>query len=299
MSSRMISSSSTTRILCDMLRDYDPFPGMELTRIADHLARSADPGDEQFRLLVSSVTDYAIYLLDNAGRVSSWNAGAERIKGYRADEVLGRHFSHFYPPEDRAAGKPEHALSVALREGRFEGEGWHVRKDGTRFWAEVVITALRDPGGALKGYAKLTRDMTARHLQREREQLFEVTFNNAPLGITVADASGHYLGANGAFQRLLGYSEAELREKTVFDLTHPEDVAESWRVFEAIFTGAADRLEFDKRYVRKDGHGLWAHVSVARVADEEGRVTSLVAQVEDITQRRAAEERMRESERRL
>src|SRR5918994_7307771 len=108
-----------------------------------HPAAAAAPADQQFRLLVSSVTDYAIYLLDGAGRVTSWNAGAERIKGYRADEIVGRHFSLFYPVEDRAAGKPELALAQAAREGRFEGEGWRVCKDGSRFWAEVVITALR------------------------------------------------------------------------------------------------------------------------------------------------------------
>ncbi|HEV3007455.1 MAG TPA: PAS domain S-box protein, partial [Burkholderiales bacterium] len=272
---------------------------MELTRIADHVARGEDPTDEQFRLLVSSVTDYAIYLLDTSGRVASWNAGAERIKGYRATEVTGRHFSLFYTAEDRAAGKPELVLGVAAREGRFEGEGWRLRRDGTRFWAEVVITALRDPAGALKGYAKVTRDMTARHLEREREQLFAATFDSAANGITVADPTGRYLGANASFLRLVGYAEAELRAKTLFDLTHPEDMAESWRAFEMILTGEADRLEFDKRYVRKDGRVIWVHVSVTRIIDADGKVIRLVAQVDDITERRAAEERVRDSERRF
>jgi PAS domain S-box-containing protein len=272
---------------------------MELTRIADHIARGADPGDEQFRLLVSSVTDCAICLLDSAGRVVSWNAGAERIKGYAADEVLGRHFSLFYPAEDRAAGKPEHALAAAARAGSFEGEGWRLRKDGSRFWAEVTVTALRDADGALNGYAKVTRDMTARHFEREREQLFAATFDSAAHGITVADPAGHYLGANAAFQQLVGYSDAELRAKTIFDLTHADDVAAIWRAFEAIVTGAADRMEFDKRYVRKDGNVIWAHVSVTRIVDDEGRVTRLVAQAEDITESRAAEEAVRTSQARL
>ena len=272
---------------------------MEITRIADRIARGADPADEQFRLLVSSVTDYAIYLLDAAGRVSSWNAGAERIKGYRAGEVIGRHFSIFYPAEDRAAGKPERALAQAAREGRFAGEGWRVRKDGSRFWAEVAITALYGPDGALKGYAKVTRDMTARHAERERQQLFAVTFDNAPNGITIADPAGRYLGANASFLRTLGYTEEELRAKTIVDLTHPEDVAESRRAFEAILSGAADRAEFDKRYLRKDGGVIWMHISVTRIVDGQGRVTSLVAQADDITERRAADARLRESERRF
>jgi PAS domain S-box-containing protein len=273
---------------------------MELdTRIADHIARGADPTDEQFRLLVASVTDYAIYLLDPAGRVTSWNAGAERIKGYRADEIVGRHFSLFYPVEERAAGRPEQALAQAAREGRAEDEGWRVCKDGSRFWAEVLITALRDPRGVLKGFAKVTRDMTARHLEREREQLLATTFNHAPNGIAIADAAGRYIGANASFVRLLGYSEAELLRKTIFDLTHPEDTAENRRVFEEVLTGAAERLEFDKRYLRRDGRVIWVHMSVARIVDADGRPTSVVAQVEDITERRAADKRLRESEARL
>jgi two-component system sensor histidine kinase UhpB len=273
---------------------------MELdSRIAQHIARGADPTDEQFRLLVASVTDCAIYLLDSAGRVTSWNAGAERIKGYRADEIVGRHFSLFYPVEDRAAGKPEQALAQAAREGRFEGEGWRVCKDGSRLWAEVAITTLRDEAGVLKAYAHVMRDMTARQLERERGQLLAATFDGAPNGIALANASGRYIGANAAFLRLIGFSEAELLKKTIFDLTHPDDAAENRRVFEEVLTGTAERLEFDKRCLRRDGRVIWVHNSVARIVDAEGRVTSLVAQVEDITARRAAEERLRDSEARL
>src|ERR687896_735364 len=198
-------------------------PEMELdSRIAQHIDRGADPTDEQFRLLVASVSDYAIYLLDPGGRVASWNAGAERIKGYRADEIVGRNFSLFYPLEDRAAGKPQQALAQGARDGRVEAEGWRVCKDGSRFWAEVVITALRDAHGVLTGFAKVTRDMTARHLEHQRDQLLAATFNNAPNGIETVDAAGRHIGANASFLRLIGYSEAELVKKTVFDLTHPD-----------------------------------------------------------------------------
>src|SRR5512138_2726308 len=115
--------------------------------------------DGLYRLLVDSVRDYAIFALDPEGRVLSWNAGAERLKGYTASEIIGRHFSIFYPPERIAEHFPEHELEVASRVGRFEDEGWRVRKDGTRFWANVVITALRNPTGALIGFAKVTRDL--------------------------------------------------------------------------------------------------------------------------------------------
>src|SRR3989441_7115244 len=140
------------------------------TYIAGQIAAGADPADEQFRLLVQSVTDYAIFLLDSGGRVISWNDGAERIKGYSAGEIVGQPIALFYPPEDRDAGKPEQGLRCAEREGRFRTEGWRVRKDGSRFWADVVITALRDARGGLRGFAKVTRDMTARQRERENEQ---------------------------------------------------------------------------------------------------------------------------------
>ena len=274
-------------------------PVMEVTRLVDRIARGADPTDEQFRLLVSSVTDYAIYLMDPTGRIASWNAGAERITGYAPDEVVGRHFSIFYPPEERAAGQPERALRQAAREGRFQGEGWRLYKDGGSFWADVAITPLRDASGAVSAFACVTRDMTTQQFEGERDRLFAATFNHAPHGITIADPSGRYLGANARFLRLLGYTEEELRGKTVFDLTHPEDLGESRRHFHALLTGAVDRLEFDKRYLRKDGGDVLMHISVTRIADDDGDVTSFVAQAEDITERRAAEEKLRESERRF
>jgi PAS domain S-box-containing protein len=123
---------------------------------------------EQFELLVSNVVDYAIFLLDPTGVIASWNEGAERIKGYRADEIIGRHFSIFYPVEDTRNGKPEWELEIARREGRYAEEGWRLRKDGTRFWASVVITALRDETGRLRGFGKVTRDLTERHVLEEQ-----------------------------------------------------------------------------------------------------------------------------------
>jgi PAS domain S-box-containing protein len=134
-------------------------------------SRSTDPAaatERLYRLLVSSVRDYAIFALDPTGHIISWNGGAQRIKGYDANEIIGRHFSTFYPPEDVAAGKPDWELKVAAREGRVEDEGWRIRKDGTRFWANVVITALRGADGALVGFAKVTRDLTERRAAEER-----------------------------------------------------------------------------------------------------------------------------------
>src|SRR6266403_128234 len=162
--------------------------------LAEQVAAGADPTDEQFRLLVQSVTDYAICLLDSGGRVISWNDGAERIKGYGAGEIVGRPIALFYPPEDRDAGKPEQGLRCAEREGRFRTEGWRVRKDGSRFWADVAITALRDARGGLRGFAKVTRDMTARHRERENEQRVAVMLERqralAELGLLALGETG-------------------------------------------------------------------------------------------------------------
>src|SRR6266404_1512142 len=164
------------------------------TYIAGQIAAGTDPADEQFRLLVQSVTDYAIFLLDSGGRVVTWNDGAERIKGYSAGEIVGQPIALFYPPEDRDAGKPEQGLRCAEREGRFRTEGWRVRKDGSRFWADVAITALRDARGGLRGFAKVTRDMTARHRERENEQRVAVMLERqralAELGLLALGETG-------------------------------------------------------------------------------------------------------------
>src|SRR3984885_953020 len=131
--------------------------------------------DRRYRLLVEAVTDYAIYMLDPTGVVTSWNAGAQRFKGYSADEIIGQHFSRFYTEEDRDRGLPATVLGIAAREGKFEAEGWRVRKDGSRFWAHVVIDPIRNSGGELTGFAKVTRDLTERKetmaaLRRSEEQ---------------------------------------------------------------------------------------------------------------------------------
>ena len=122
---------------------------------------------DRYRLLVDAIADYAIYMLDPSGYIVSWNPGAQRFKGYTADEILGEHFSRFYTEEDKATGLPARALKTAATEGRFEHEGWRVRKDGTRFWAHVIIDPIKDEQGNLIGFAKITRDLTERRRQEE------------------------------------------------------------------------------------------------------------------------------------
>jgi len=154
-------------------RRITPYPDAERLRASEKALRittgALNTSEEQFRLLVEGVKDYGIFLLDPEGNVATWNAGAEQAKGYRAEEIIGQHFSRFYTPEDIAARHPQQELEIAAREGRYEEEGWRVRKDGSRFWANVVITALFDQEGELKGFGKVTRDVTERR-RHEREQ---------------------------------------------------------------------------------------------------------------------------------
>jgi len=170
--------------------------------------------EELFRSLVHCVKDYAIFMVDPEGRVSSWNAGAQRIKGYSAEEILGQHFSIFYPKEDVEAGKPETALKIAANEGRFENEAWRVRKDGSRFWADVLITAIRGENGELLGFAKVTRDFTERREAEERvhasESRFKSLFESSPDAIIVTDRQGRIAEVNGQVGRFFGYDRGEL-----------------------------------------------------------------------------------------
>jgi len=268
-------------------------------RIAEEVAAGAHPEDEQFRVLVDSVTDYAIFLIDTTGRVVSWNAGAERIKGYGAAEILGRHFSVFYPIEERAAGLADSVLQRAQREGRYQHEAWRVRKDGTRFWADVTITALRGPMGELKGFAKVTRDMSARQRERENELMLAAMFERTPAGIAMADVTGRFVRANPVFLRMVGYSAEELAHKTIGDLTHPQDAEDTWRLFDDLVQGRRNQADYENRYLRKNGQVIWVRNSVARLPDADGRLRYIIGMVEDITERRRAHEALRESEARL
>jgi PAS domain S-box-containing protein len=274
------------------------------TRIARHLERGADPTDAQFRLLVASVSDYAIYLLDGNGRVASWNAGAERIKGYRAGEVTGRHFSLFYTPEDRAAGKPEAALAAAARDGRFEGAGWRVRKDGSRFWAEVAVTALRDESGALQGFAKVTRDATERHAAEERLRESERRFRLLVEGVTeyaiyMLTPQGEISSWNTGAERIKGYAAAEVLGRS-FAMFFPADDRAAGKPERALEAAReAGRFADEGWRLRKDGSRFWALTMLDAIRDETGELIGFAKITRDLSDRRAAEEEMRQSRARL
>jgi len=271
-------------------------PSMEISRIAErYAARAPEPGDDQFRLLVSSVTDYAIYLLDPGGRIASWNAGAERIKGYRAGEVVGRHFSMFYVPEDRADGKPERALAAAMRDGRFEGQGWRVRRDGTRFWAEVVLTALRDAGGELKGFAKVTRDIHERHAAEERLRESERRFRMLVQGVTdyaiyMLSPGGEISSWNAGAQRIKGYAEREVLGRNFAMFFTAEDRA-AGKPERALETARSTGRFADEGWrLRKDGSRFWASTIVSPINNETGELIGFVSVGRDLSEKRAQEQ---------
>lgn len=250
--------------------------------------------DSRFRLLIENVRDYAIFMLDPAGRIATWNAGAERIKGYRADEIIGSHFSRFYPPEALERGFPDYELKVAQRVGSFEDEGWRVRKDGSLFWANVVITAIRDEAGELVGFTKITRDLTQRReheesLRRSEERFRLLVEGVAEYAIFMLDVNGRIATWNVGAQRIKGYSADEIIGQH-FSVFYPQDAKDSgWPEHE--LKVAAERGSFvDNGWrVRKDGTTFWANVTITALRDESGRPLGFAKLTRDMTESKRVE----------
>jgi PAS domain S-box-containing protein len=257
---------------------------------------------ELYRLLVESVDDYAIFALDETGHILSWNAGAQRIKGYTADEAIGKHFSIFYPPEKIAEGFPEFELREAARVGRFEDEGWRIRKDGSRFWANVVITALRDPAGHLVGFAKVTRDLTERRLAeeelRESEERFRLLVHGVrDYAIFMLDPTGHIATWNAGAERIKGYTDSEIIGKHFSIFYTPEDLESGKPARELEIATRTGVYEEEGWRVRKDGTRFWANVVITALRKPNGSLAGFAKVTRDLTERRAAQERAIENAR--
>src|SRR2546430_249539 len=248
--------------------------------------------------MVGNVKDYAIFMLDVGGRVASWNAGAERIKGYSAEEIIGQHFSRFYPPEDVQARKPERELQVAAAEGQWAEEGWRVRKDGSRFWASVVITAVRSADGELLGFGKVTRDVTQRHEMertlRETEQRFHLIVEGAKdYALLMLDPAGRVVSWNAGAERLKGYRAEEIMGRHFSRFYPPEDVAQGKPEWELDRAAREGQLEDEGWRVRKDGSRFWANVVITPIRDAQRVLVGFAKVTRDATERRRAEAEIR------
>jgi PAS domain S-box-containing protein len=247
-------------------------------------------------------------MLDPAGVVLTWNRGAQRIKGYRADEIVGRHFSTFYTAEDKARDHPRHELEIAVREGRYEEEGWRVRRDGSRFWANVVITAMIDDRGRLVGFGKVTRDLTARRLSEEqlRNNAADLMAANAELdqfrrlvssvrdyAIFMLDAGGHVRSWNAGAHHIKGYAETEVIGRHFSLFYTAEDRARRHPQHELEIAAREGRYEEEGWRVRKDGTTFWANVVITAVRNEQGILIGFAKVTRDLTERRESEEALR------
>jgi PAS domain S-box-containing protein len=247
-----------------------------------------------FRLLVDRVLDYAIFLLTPDGHIASWNAGAERLKGYTADEIIGHSFEQFYPDEARRAGLPQHLLSIARTDGRVENEGWRVRKDGSRFWADVVITALYDDAGELRGFAKVTRDLTERrageeHLRRSEQRFRTLIDSVKDYAIFLLSTEGTVLSWNQGAQQLKGYTPSEIIGESFERFYPPEGRATGLPQHLLSIARTDGRVENEGWRVRKDGSRFWADVVITALRDEHGELIGYAKVTRDLTDRRQAE----------
>jgi PAS domain S-box-containing protein len=254
------------------------------------------PADEgrRLKLLIQAVTDYAIYMLDAKGIVTSWNTGAERLKGYSEAEILGEHFSRFFTPEDRAAGKPQRVLETARSVGRYEEEGWRIRRDGTRFWALAVLDTIYEADGSVVGFAKITRDLTDRRAAmealRESEQRFRLLVEGVvDYSLFMIDRQGDVQNWNPGAERTKGYRAEEIVGRN-FSVFYTEEDRAAGLPAKALRTAAeTGRYEAEGWRVRKDGTRFWASVVIDRILDTHGNTIGFAKITRDITERRQLE----------
>jgi PAS domain S-box-containing protein len=250
---------------------------------------------ERYELLVGAITDYAIYMLDPSGKITSWNPGAQRFKGYLPAEIIGKHFSQFYTEEDRRNGLPARALERAMQQGKFEGEGWRVRKDGTRFWAHVVIDPIRSPQGELIGFAKITRDLTERKiaeaaLRRSEEQFRRLVQSVTDYAIYMLDPEGEIISWNAGAQRIKGYEADEIIGQH-FSVFYTEQDRKTGQPDVALRTAAREgRFEKEGLRVRKNGTTFRSHVIIDAIRDDAGEILGFAKITRDITERAMAQE---------
>ncbi len=258
--------------------------------------------EERFRLLVEAIEDYAIFILDPTGHIVTWNTGAQKIKGYKAGEIIGKHVSVFYAADAVAAHWPDEELRRAAAAGRFEDEGWRLRKDGTRFWANVIITRLLGPDGSLQGFAKITRDLSERRrheqMLQESEERFRLLIDNVrDYMICMLGPDGVVQSWNRGAQLIMGYAADEIVGRHFGTFFPRSDVALGKPARELAFASARGRVEEEGWRVRKDGSMFWANAVVSAVFDGEHRLRGYAKVMRDMTDRRRLEQLEKSSRR--
>jgi PAS domain S-box-containing protein len=253
------------------------------------------PRLEEFALLVDAVQDYAIFILSPTGQIRTWNRGASRLMGYEEAEAVGRNFSIFYGPEDLEAKKPERELETALRDGRVEDEGWRRRKDGSRFWANTIITVLSDETGTVRGFAKVTRDVTARRIAeeelRQSTEIFQLLVSSVrDYAIFMLDPGGHVATWNLGAQRIKGYKPEEIIGRHFSTFYTEEDLLARKPERELEIARAEGSVEDVGWRLRKDGTRFWANVVITAVYDSHGELRGFAKVTRDISERKRAEE---------
>ncbi len=259
--------------------------------------------ERRYRQVLESVKDYAIFTLDPEGYVTSWNPGAERIKGYRAGEVIGKHFSMFYTKEGNEKGEPQQALQRALKDGHFEIDDWRLRKNGDRFWASVVITPIWDEQGNLQGFSKVVRDITRRRQTEEAlrtsEARFRTIFEGSAMGIAILDLDGNVLIGNPALQDILGYTWGEINGLTLEQVTYTSDQAIHKAMFQELAEGKRELFRHEGRFSKKDGGVIWGNWTVSLVRNSENQPLYAISMIEDITFRKRMQSELLEVQRQL
>jgi PAS domain S-box-containing protein len=246
--------------------------------------------DGRYKLLVNAITDYAVYMLDPTGVVVSWNPGAQRFKGYEREEIIGKHFSQFFTEEDRLSGLPQRSLDQAAREGKYETEGWRIRKDGSRFWAHVVIDTILGPDGTLLGFAKITRDLTERKLAEETllrsEERFKLLVESVTdYAIYMLDADGYVSNWNTGAQRIKGYRPDEIIGQHFSKFYTEEDRAKGEPERGLATAIREGRFEKEGWRVRKDGTRFMANVVIDPIRNAQGNIIGFAKVTRDITER--------------
>lgn len=247
--------------------------------------------DKVLRLQIDQLKDFAIFMLDEVGRVATWNTGAQKLHGFEAAEVIGHDFACFFAPEDVELGRPQHEITAAARDGHFEDEGWRFRKDGSQFWANVILTALRNPAGLLIGFGQVIRDISER--KRSVEQ-FRLAIEAAPTGMLMMDESGSMVLVNAQVEKLFGYPRAELLDQKIEMLVparlrarHPQFRSEFFGAPQARAMGAGR----DLYGLRKDGTEIPIEIGLNPLQTSEGNF--VLSSVVDITERKRSVEQFR------